>query len=319
MGIISEKSSIPETKINITQVTNTIEPINNSLIACIGNTPLLFIERINNVKLYAKAEWLNPGGSVKDRAAKSIILNGIKNRSISKDKILVDATSGNTGIAYAMICAILGLKLRLYIPKNASSERIKILKAYNVDIVLTDPLEGIDGAILEARKYTLENKNTVYLDQYNNQNNWKAHYETTAEEIFQQTNRKITHFVCGLGTTGTFTGVSKRLKEYNPHIKRIAVQPDSPFHGIEGLKHLKTSIVPGIFDPSLVDERISIKTEEAQLGVRKLAEKGLLVGTSAGAAYMACKKIAKQIKKGVLVTIFPDRGERYFSTNIWRN
>ncbi len=285
----------------------------------IGNTPLIRIRRLTpknrKVEIYAKAEWLNPGGSVKDRPAWFMIQHAIATGELRPGKIILDATSGNTGIGYAMIGAALGYKVKLCLPQNASPERIRLLRAYGADLCLTDPLEGTDGAIEVARKLVEEEpERYYYIDQYNNPWNWKAHYYTTGNEIWQQTNGKVTHFVAGLGTTGTFCGVVRRLKEYNPVVRAIAVQPDSPFHGIEGLKHLETAIVPGIYDETLVDEHISVSTEEARQMMRQLAKvEGLFVGTSSGAALAAALKIADKIDEGVIVTIFPDRGDRYLS------
>ncbi len=294
-----------------------------SILSKIGNTPLIKIEKLashlKHISIYAKAEWFNPGGSVKDRPALYMVMDGIKRGLLTKDKIIIDATSGNTGIAYAMIGAVLGYKVKLAIPKNVSSERKKILKAYGAELIFTDPLEGTDGAQKVVREIVeQEPKRYFYPDQYNNDANWRAHYETTAVEIINQTNGEITHFVAGLGTTGTFVGTAKKLKEFNPEIKKIAVQPDSPLHGIEGLKHLPTAMVPGIFKPELVDELIEVSTEEAYEMVRKLArDEGLLVGVSSGAVMSACLKIAEKIESGVIVTVFPDSGLKYLSEKFW--
>ncbi len=294
-----------------------------SILSKIGNTPLIKIEKITShlkrVSIYAKAEWFNPGGSVKDRPAFYMIMDGIKKGLLTKDKIIIDATSGNTGIAYAMIGAVLGYKVKLALPQNASLERKRILKAYGAELIFTDPLQGTDGAQRVVKEIvSKEPEKYFYPDQYNNDANWRAHYETTAVEIINQTNGKLTHFVAGLGTTGTFVGVAKRLKEFNPKIKTIAVQPDSPLHGIEGLKHLPTALVPGIFRPELVDEMVEVSTEDAYKMVKRLAkEEGLFVGVSSGAAMVACLKIAEEINEGVIVTVFPDSGVKYLSEKFW--
>jgi cysteine synthase B len=296
-----------------------------SILSKIGNTPLLKIKKLashlKHVSIYAKAEWFNPGGSVKDRPAFYMIMNGIKSGLLTKDKIIIDATSGNTGIAYAMIGSVLGYRVKLAIPKNASVERIRILKAYGAEIIFTDPLEGTDGAQKVVKEIvSKEPERYFYPDQYNNDANWRSHYETTAVEIIRQTRGKITHFVAGLGTTGTFVGTARRLKEFNPQIKAVGVQPDSPFHGIEGLKHLPTAIVPGIFDPNILDELIEVSTEDAYEMVLRLArEEGLLVGVSSGAVMSACLKLAQKIEKGVIVTVFPDSGVKYLSESFWEN
>ncbi|MEN3039386.1 MAG: cysteine synthase family protein [Candidatus Kryptonium sp.] len=295
----------------------------NSILSKIGNTPLIKIDKINpyskNISIYAKAEWFNPGGSVKDRPAFYMIMDGIKRGLLTKDKIIIDATSGNTGIAYAMIGAALGYRVKLALPSNASPERKKILKAYGAELIFTNPLEGTDGAQKVVKEIVQkEPKLYFYPDQYNNDANWRSHYETTAIEIINQTNGKITHFVAGLGTTGTFVGTAKRLKEFNSKIKTIAVQPDSPLHGIEGLKHLPTAIVPGIFEPELVDELIEVSTEEAYEMVKLLARvEGLLVGVSSGAVMAACLKLAQKIDEGFIVTVFPDSGFKYLSEKFW--
>ncbi len=306
----------------IEKLNHTIE---NGVGKLIGNTPLLDLSHLIHdnprVQLFAKAEFHNPGGSVKDRAALNIIREGIISGDLTREKILLDSTSGNTGIAYAMICSAIGIKLQICIPKNASKERMQLLRAYGADLIQTDPLEGSDGALEVAQERILTHpEKYFYANQYNNPNNWKAHYETTGLEILEQTNNNITHFVAGLGTTGTFGGVSRRLKEYNTNIKTISFQPDSPFHGLEGLKNIETAITPGIYDPSLSDNNIFVGTKEAYKMTKQLASsEGILVGISSGASIVASLKIAKIIKKGVIVTIFPDRGERYLSENIWRD
>ena len=289
----------------------------------VGNTPLLHLRHLTpldtGVEVYIKAEGFNPGGSVKDRPALNIILDGERSGRLTPDKTILDATSGNTGIAYAWIGAARGYKVKLALPQNASEERKRILGAYGVDLVLTNPLEGSDGAIREARRLYAENPDSYfYADQYNNPANWKAHYDTTAVEIWEQTAGRITHFVAGLGTTGTFVGTSRRLKEFNPNIKAISFQPDSPFHGLEGLKHLETAIVPGIYDPGVADQNLEVTTEDAHECARQLARReGLLVGISSGAALGAALKVARSVTSGVIVTIFPDGGDKYLSDRFW--
>jgi cysteine synthase B len=289
----------------------------------VGNTPLLrlrnILPRSRGVEIYAKAEWFNPGGSVKDRPALNMILEGERSGLLTPDKTILDATSGNTGIAYAWIGAARGYKVKLALPQNASEERKRILKSYGAELVMTSPLEGSDGAIREARRLYGESPDLYfYADQYNNPANWKAHYETTALEIWEQTGTRITHFVAGLGTSGTFVGTSRRLKELNPEIKTISFQPDSPFHGLEGLKHMETAIVPGIYDPATADQNIEISTEAAHCYARELGRReGLLVGISAGAALACALKVASTLEKGVIVTVFPDGGDKYLSERFW--
>ncbi len=287
----------------------------------VGNTPLLKMRNltVEGKEIYAKAEWLNPGGSVKDRPALNIILEGERSGRLTRDKTILDATSGNTGIAYAWLGAARGYRVKLALPQNASEERKRILKAYGVDLVLTSPLEGSDGAIREARRLYAENPELYfYADQYNNDANWRAHYETTAPEIWNQTAGRITHFVAGLGTSGTFVGTSRRLKELNPQIQCIAFQPDSPFHGLEGLKHMETAIVPGIYDTTIADENIEASTEEAHKYARLLGkQEGLLVGVSSAAAMACAMKVAEKIERGVVVTIFPDSADKYLSESFW--
>ncbi len=291
----------------------------------IGNTPLLDISHLikNNpkIKLFAKAEFMNPGGSVKDRTALNIIKNAIENGELTTEKILLDSTSGNTGIAYAMICSFLGIKLKICLPKNASNERRILLKTYGAELILTDPLEGSDGAHEVAQKIYDQNPELYYYaNQYNNPSNTLAHYEGTGQEILTQTNYQVTHFVAGLGTTGTFGGTVKRLKEHSSKILGISFQPDSPFHGLEGLKHLKTSKVPEIYNPELVDDNLSVSTSEAYEMTKRLAStEGILVGISSGAAIVTALKLATNLNEGVIVTILSDRGERYLSENVWRN
>jgi cysteine synthase B len=294
-----------------------------SLLDRIGNTPLLKLSNVtrglDRVEIYAKAEWFNPGGSVKDRAALSMILDGERSGRLTPEKTIIDATSGNTGIAYAMIGAAKGYRVKLCLPENASRERKRTLQAYGAELVLTDPLEGSDGAIREVRRRYAEHPDLYfYPDQYNNPANWQAHYNTTAVEIYEQTGGRVTHFVAGLGTSGTFVGTGRRLKEFNPGIRLISIQPDSPFHGLEGLKHMESAIVPGIYDEMLANVDMRVGTEESLDMVRRLArEEGLLVGISSGTAAVGAMKMARQINHGVIVAIFPDGGDRYLSEHFW--
>lgn len=291
----------------------------------IGDTPLIRLRRVaeelhDGIEVYAKAEHLNPGGSVKDRAALAMITAGIQSGELTDGKIILDATSGNTGIAYAMIGAALGYKVALCLPQNASRERKRILKIYGAEIIETDRMSGTDGAQLAARKLAAEfPERYFYPDQYNNDANWRAHYEQSAPEIWRQTEGKVTHFIAGLGTTGTFVGTARRLKEFNPQIRAISMQPDSPLHGLEGMKHLETAIVPGIYDAKLADANVEVTTEDAHEMTRRLArEEGLLVGVSAGANVFAAVRLAKTLKdKAVVVTILCDGGNRYLSENFW--
>lgn len=293
------------------------------LVDLIGNTPLVRIERlarrVPGVEIYAKAEWHNPGGSVKDRAAWNMVREAERAGQLGGGKVLLDSTSGNTGIAYAMIGAARGFGVKLAMPANASVERKRILGAYGAQLVLTDPLQGSDGAIHEARRILAADPDRYfYCDQYGNENNWKAHYNGTAPEIYEQTAGRITHFVAGLGTSGTFVGTARRLKELNPAIRLISFQPDSPFHGLEGLKHMPTAIVPAIYDARLADENLEISTEAAHHYTRRLAaEEGLLVGISSGAALAASLEVADRTRQGVIVTVFPDGGDKYLSESFW--
>lgn len=287
--------------------------------AGIGHTPLLRLRLIDKesdrgVKVFAKAEHLNPGGSVKDRAALSMILEGERSGRLQPGMTIIDATSGNTGIAYAMIGASRGYRVKVCLPKNASLARKRILRSYGVEIVETDPMFSTDGAQLIARELFAANpEKYFYPDQYNNDANWLAHYETTANEIWEQTDGRVTHFVTGLGTSGTFVGVSRRLRELNTDVKTIAVQPESPLHGLEGLKHMATAITPGIFDETLVTETLEVATEDALLMTSKLArEEGLLVGPSSGANVFAAWRVAASLREpAVVVTVLCDSGERY--------
>ncbi|MDR1915593.1 MAG: cysteine synthase family protein [Synergistaceae bacterium] len=295
------------------------------ILELVGNTPLLELGNIAadvpEVRLFAKAEFCNPSGSVKDRAAKAMILDGIDRGALTRGKTIIDATSGNTGIAYAMIGAALGYDVTLYMPKNASLERHRIIHNYGAKIVMTDPLEGSDGALLAVRDAVKSSPDRYfYPDQYNNRANMRAHYETTGVEIWEQTGHEITHFITGLGTSGTFMGVSKRLKECS-NARTIAVQPDSPFHGIEGTKHIDSTIRPGIYDESLIDSVITVTTESARDMTRRLAkEEGIFVGISSGANVSAAISLARTLPGGsVVVTVLCDNGGRYLSDSFWDN
>ena len=293
-----------------------------SIIDLIGNTPLIrlsgFEQGLRNVELYAKAEWKNPGGSVKDRPAARMILDGERSGALTKDKILLDATSGNTGIAYAMIGAARGYRVRLCVPENVTPERKRILKAFGAEIVFTNPMEGSDGAIITAKRMFAESPDQYfYPDQYNNPGNWRAHYDTTAPEIIEQTSGRLTHFVAGLGTSGTFVGAGRRLREFNPAIRLISVQPDSPLHGLEGLKHMATAIVPGIYDTSIADEDLGVSTEDAFDLTRRLARQGLFVGISSGANLAGALQVARNTSDAVIVVVFCDGGEKYLSERFW--
>ena len=304
------------------------------IVDLIGYTPLIRLRRVTrhlpeSIEIYGKAEWFNPGGSVKDRPAWYIVRTAIERGELHGGKRLLDATSGNTGIAFAMIGAALGFGVTLCVPANVSTERKRILKAYGAEVIYTDPLESSDGAIRKARAlYAQHPDRYYYADQYNNPANWQAHYETTGVEIWQQTEGRITHFVAGLGTTGTFVGVGRRLREYRRDIQLIALQPDSPFHGLEGLKHLETAIVPGIYDPTLADANLPISTEDAYAMARRLArEEGLLVGVSAAAAVVGSLRVAEAILRdaetrgiephAVIVTILCDSADKYLSERFW--
>jgi cysteine synthase B len=290
----------------------------------IGNTPLIRLRRVNvplapAVEVYLKAEWFNPGGSVKDRPAWNMIRVAEQQGLLTPDKIIIDATSGNTGIAYAMIGAARGYKVQLCLPANANAERKRMLRAFGAELILTDPLEQTDGAIRKVQQIVAADPDRYfYPDQYNNPANWQAHYYGTGVEIWQQTEGRITHFVAGMGTTGTLMGTGRRLKEYNPHVRLIAVQPDSPFHGLEGLKHLQTAMVPGIYDPTVPDEVAEVSTEQAHAMARRLArEEGLFVGISAAAAVCAALQVAERLSGGVVVAIAPDGGSRYITDPLW--
>ena len=295
----------------------------SSVLDLIGRTPLVRLHRFERdhpgVEIYAKLEWQNPGGSVKDRAAARMILEGEAAGKLTPGKIILDATSGNTGIAYATVGAARGYNVKLCLPENASPERKLVLRALGAELVLTSPLEGTDGAIREAKRLFAESPDRYfYPDQYSNDANWRAHYDTTAPEIIEQTSGRLTHFVAGLGTSGTFIGTGRRLRKFNPAIKLISFQPSGPFHGLEGLKHMESAIVPAIYDPTLADQDLRVVTERAHAMVRRLArEEGLLGGISSGAALAAVSDIAKTLQNGVIVTIFPDGAERYLTDSFW--
>ncbi len=309
----------------------TIAPQDNTardLFAQIGNTPLLSFRRITahlpaDVRLYAKAEWHNPGGSVKDRAAYAILCAGEARGELTRDKILVDSTSGNTGIAFAMLGAALDYRVRLYVPENVSGERLAILRAYGAGLELTDPAEGSDGALLAVRAAVRRQpERYFYADQYGNAANWQAHYRSTAPEIWQQTGGQVTHFVAGIGTSGTLMGTGRRLRELRQELQVIAVQPASPLHGLEGLKHMDSALLPAIYDPDFADAQLRIQTELAQDMSRRLArEEGCLVGTSAAAAVVASLQLAERVaergESACIVTILPDSGTKYLSQSIW--
>ena len=308
-------------------ITRINKRIGTNVTELVGGTPLLELPAIAaetpGVRILGKAEWRNPGGSVKDRPAMWMIRDGERSGALTPEKTILDATSGNTGIAYAWIGATLGYKVKLCMPKNASEERKKILRAYGVDFVLTDPGEGSDGAIREARRlYEEDPGRYFYPDQYSNPANPRSHYESTAPEIWEQTEGEITHFVAGLGTSGTFVGTSTRLKELNPEIKVVSFEPDSPFHGLEGMKHMGSAIVPPIYDPMVADENRATPTEDAYAMVKRVArEEGILIGISAGAAVATALEVAKEIEAsgetGTVVTILCDGADKYLSESFW--
>jgi cysteine synthase B len=294
-----------------------------SILDLIGRTPLIRLRQIEKecpgVEIYAKAEWQNPGGSVKDRAAARMISEGEQSGALTPQKTILDATSGNTGIAYAMIGAARGYKVKLCVPENASQERKLILRAFGAELVLTSPLESTDGAIREARRLYAESPDTYfYPDQYNNDGNWRAHYDTTGPEIIEQTAGTVTHFVAGLGTSGTFVGTARRLRQFNKSIKLISFQPATAFHGLEGLKHMESAIIPGIYDPGIADQDLRVESEDAFDMVRRLArEEGVMAGISSGAAVAAVLKVARQLKTGIIVTVCPDGAEKYLTEKFW--
>lgn len=307
-----------------------LPPLGSGILDRVGKTPLIRIDglddRIRDIAVLGKAEWMNPGGSVKDRAAKAIVLDGIQRGliGIGNRKHLLDATSGNTGIAYAMLGAAIGFPVTLVMPSNVSPERKQILAAYGVAIVWTDPAEGTDGAICKAREIASDHPDEYwYADQYSNDNNWRAHYRTTANEIWKQTEGRVTHFVAGLGTSGTFVGTTRRLKELNPRVQCISLEPDSPFNGLEGLKHMETAMVPRIYDAHLADRKMEIETEAAYAMARQLArQNGLMVGISAAAAVAASKRVAEECaqrsESAVIVTVLGDSADKYLSERFWQ-
>ncbi len=291
----------------------------------VGNTPLLSLQKTAvshnlppTVQLFAKAEWFNPSGSVKDRAALNIIRTAERNGQLRPGMTLLDSTSGNMGIAYAMLGASRGYKVKLALPANVSRERIAILRAYGAELILTDPLEGSDGAIVEAKRLATADPTLFYANQYNNSANWQAHYFTTANEIWQQTGGYLTHFVAGLGTSGTFTGTTKRLKELNSEVTAVSMQPDGPFHGLEGLKHMPTALKPGFYDERLADGETAVRTEDAfQMAHFLSKQEGLFVGISAAAAVTAAVQVGRKLDSGTIITILPDNGFKYLSDTLW--
>lgn len=299
----------------------------DGLTAYVGNTPLLPLRRVTRglpprVQVFAKAEWFNPGGSVKDRPALNIIQTALANGDLGNGKRLLDSTSGNMGISYATFGAALGIPVTLAIPASASPERMSILRALGAELILTDPLEGSDGAILKARELATEQPHVYwYANQYNNPANWEAHYKSTGPEILAQTGGQLTHFVAGLGTSGTLIGTGRYLQEKLPRVKIISFQPDDGFHGLEGLKHMPSAIKPGIYDESVADEQLEVRTEVAYEMVQRLArEEGLFVGISSGAAAIAALRVASKLDEGVVVTVLPDAGYKYLSdTSLWES
>lgn len=299
----------------------------SALMERIGNTPLIRLDSVARelpgVSLLAKAEWVNPGGSVKDRAASAMVRRAMGDGSLRAGKTLLDATSGNTGIAFAMLGAALGFPVLLAMPSNVSPERKRILKAYGAEVEWTVPDHGSDGAIRKAREIAAAfPERYCYMDQYSNPANWRAHYETTGLEIWRQTGGTVTHFVAGLGTSGTFMGTVRRLRELNPEVQAISMQPDSPFHGLEGLKHMATALVPAIYDPGLADRNVEVETEAAYAMAKRLArEEGLLVGISGAAAVVASERIAREEasagRSATIVTVLPDSADKYLSERFW--
>ncbi len=306
-----------------------VRPTATTLLAQIGNTPLLRLDRLSadlpGIELYAKAEFFNPGGSVKDRSALNMVLDGERTGRLRPDRIILDATSGNTGIAYAMIAANRGYRVRLCLPQNASEERKRMLRAYGAEMIFTDPAEGSDGAIRKCREiYEADPDAYFYPDQYNNPANWKAHFDTTGAEIIEQTAGRVTHFVASMGTSGTFMGVSRRLKRDVPGVRCISAQPSTGFHGLEGLKHMATAIVPGIYDADLADGNEWVETEDAYAMVRRVARtEGILVGISSGANLVAARAVAKKIvergEEAVIVTVLCDNADKYLSEPFWND
>ena len=305
--------------------TSKLSPNGVGLLDLIGNTPLIRLDSLTgdlpDVCLYGKAEYLNPGGSVKDRPAANMILTAEREGKLRTGQTIMDATSGNTGIAYAMIGAVRGYPVKLYLPSNASPERKRILAAYGAELVLTDPALQTDGAIQACRAaYEQDRDASFYPDQYGNPANWMAHYETTGPEVWEQTGGAITHFVTGLGTSGTLMGTGRYLRERNPDVQVVSMQPSSGFHGLEGLKHMATAMQPAIYDPSLADRELFVDTEDAYAMVRKLAcEAGLMVGISSGANVVAALRIARQVGRGVIVTVLCDGADKYLSERFWED
>jgi S-sulfo-L-cysteine synthase (O-acetyl-L-serine-dependent) len=301
-------------------------PLGTTLLERVGRTPLIRLDRLTahlpGIQILGKAEWVNPGGSVKDRAASAIVADARARGLLTPGKHLLDATSGNTGIAYAMLGAAMGFPVTLCVPGNVSLERKRILRAYDANVVWTDPADGSDGAIRKARELAVDTGKYFYADQYGNNANWRAHYNTTANEIWEQTAGQLTHFVAGLGTSGTFVGTTRRLKELKPQIQCISMQPDSPFNGLEGLKHMPTAIVPPIYDSGLADRNVEMETEAAYAMAKQLGRtEGLLVGVSAAAAVAASLRVAEQEaaagKEAVIVTILADAADKYLSERFW--
>jgi len=295
-----------------------------ALIGAIGNTPLVRLARVTrgispDVEVLGKAEWMNPGGSVKDRPALWMILDGERRGALPAGKTILDASSGNTAVAYAMIGAARGYRVRLCVPANVDKLMIATLTAYGAEVVLTDPAQGMDGSTREVQKIFGSAPDEFFFpDQLNNPANWRAHYEGTANEIWRQTGGRVTHFLAGIGTAGTFVGTGRRLRELSPGVRLISVQPASPLHGLEGLRHLATTIVPGIYDPGLGDGEIGVQTEEAQAMVKRLArEEGMLVGLSAGAAVVAALATARTLERGCVVTVLPEAGRRFLGQQFW--
>ena len=300
-----------------------ISKVDSDILDTIGKTPLICLDKIaghinKNVKIYAKLEMYNPGRSVKDRAALQMIKDAEDSGALTRDKVILDSTSGNTGIAYAMISVVKGYRVKIVLPRNASPERKKIISGFEAEIVYSSEFEGSDGAIRLAREIYSQNPDKYYMpDQYNNPSNWKAHYLTTGPEIIEQTKGKITHFVAGVGTGGTIMGTGRALKEFNPDIRVIAIQPDDAMHGIEGLKHMESSIIPDIYDLNFPDEAIYVNTDKAYDMVKKIITiEGLPVGHSSGAAMIGALHVAEKLKEGVIVAVFPDGGDRYLSHEI---
>jgi cysteine synthase B len=322
-----EQTRQPLTEPHFKRLCDPLSTQTNRIEDQVGNTPLLRLDRIRTaanlspaVSLYAKAEWFNPSGSVKDRPALNIICTAERDGLLRPGSTLLDSTSGNMGIAYAMLRGPRGYRVCLTLPQNISPERVAILQAYGAELIFTDPMEGSDGAIRKARQLAAQRGDSVfYADQYNNPANWQAHYYTTANEIWSQTGGRVSHFVAGLGTSGTFMGTTRRLKELNPSIRTVAIQPDSAFNGLEGLKHMDTSIQPGIYDPSIPDVQVTVRTEKAYEMARVLArQEGLFVGISAAAAVATAVEMGKELEEGVIVTVLPDNGFKYLSERFWK-